>query len=628
MGLRPALLAAAALALAGAAAAEASLDDESDLGGFVTGFLQAELRERRVPGAVLVLVRGDRVVLSRGFGLADVARGTPVDAERTLFRVASVSKLFTATAAMQLVEAGALDLDADVNGMLRSFRIEEAFGAPVTARQLLTHTAGFDDRLMGMSTADLTKREPLRAHLARRMPGRALPPGRVFSYSNYGIALLGALVEEVSGQPFESYVEERVLLPLGMRRSSFAPDAALRADLATGYALRGGVAAPLPYDLLHVAPAGGLAATGADMARFLRAQLRGGALEGRRVLRRETLAEMHRTQFSHDPALPGVGLGFLERRHGRWRALQHSGDWGGFASLLFFVPEADVGFFLSYNVDDLLLRERFVEAFLERYFPLERALPAEPPPGSAERIRSALGWYRWNRCSRDQLTKMVAFPLRVDAAGPGTLRLVVPGGLIDPIELREVAPWRFGRAGGDEAAVFDAEGEGPPATLFLAAFGLPFAFDRLPRLEWPPLQLGAVALGAGLALSAWIAWPLAARRRSRRRRPRPPPLARAATATGLLAGGAWLALLAGLAALLSSLPGEVLLREPPAPLAPILGLGVVASLATFPLLGFVLLAFARGWWSLPFRLHFALVALGAGALLLVLHDWNLIGFHY
>src|SRR4029453_16103502 len=182
----------------------------------------------------------------------------------------------------------------------------------------------------------------------------------------------------------------------------------------------------------------------------------------------------------------GGGLGCMGRWHGRWHSLEPPGDWGGFASLLFLLPEADLGFFLSYNIDDLLLRERFLEAFLEPYFPVEHRLPPELPAGSGERIRRAQGWYGSNRSSRDELTKMLAIPLRVDAAGPGALRLVVPGGFVDPIELREVAPWRFARADGDEAAVFDARSEGPPSTLFLAAFGVPFAFDRLPRWPGPP----------------------------------------------------------------------------------------------------------------------------------------------
>jgi CubicO group peptidase (beta-lactamase class C family) len=629
---RRCLLLACALALSlglgRAAAAAPSLDDSGEVESFVSGFLEAELAERRVPGAVFVFVRGGKVVFARGFGKADLARGRPVDPERTLFRVASVSKLFTGTAVMQLVERGAVDLDADVNQYLRSFAVPPAFGEPVRVRHLLTHTGGFDDRLLGMAASKEAAQEPLRAHLARRLPQRVVPPGRVFSYSNYGIALLGALVEEVSGQPFEVYVAEHVLVPLGMTRSSFAPGLELRADLATGYSLRGARPEPLAYDWLNVAPAGGLAATASDMARFLRAQLAGGALEGRRILRPETLAQMHRTQFSHDPELPGVGLAFMERRHGRYRTLEHAGDWGGFASLLLLLPEADLGFFYSQNTSDLVLRERLVQAFLERYFPVERALPAEPPAGSEERVARSTGWYRWNRQSRDQLTKGMAFPLRVDATGPGALRLVIPGGFIDPIELREVAPWRFARADGDEQAVFRAEGEAPAATLYLGAFALPFAFDRLPRWQEPPLQLGVLALGVLLAASALVAWPLAARRRRRAGRAAAEPLARVAVALGLLACGGWLALLAGLVALFASLPEGALLRETPAALPLVLAFGVAGALATFPFLASVLLALSRGWWSVRFRIHFALVALGAGGLLAVLHDWNLVGFHY
>jgi len=624
----PALCLALACAAAPAAAGAPSLADAAELEAFASGFLEAELRERRVPGAVLVVVQRGKVAFARGFGLANVERGTPVDPERTLFRVASVSKLFTATAALQLVERGALGLDDDVNQHLRAFRIPAAFGEPVRVRHLLTHTAGFDDRLMGMAAAGDAPREPLQAHLARRMPGRVFPPGRFVSYSNYGMALLGAVVEEVSGQPFETYVQEHILAPLGMTRSSFDPGPELRADLATGYFLAGGAPRPLAFDRLHVAPAGGLVATGRDMGRFLLAQLAGGALEGKRILRAGTLAEMHRQQFSHDPALPGIGFGFMERRHGPWRSLEHAGNWGGFASLLFLLPEADFGFFLSYDVDDLMLRERFVAALLERYFPVERALPAEPPAGSAERVPRTLGWYRWNRCSRDQLTKLLAFPLEVETSGPGRIRLRVPGGFVDPIELREVAPWRFAREGGDEQALFRAEGDAPVDVLFLSAFGMPFAFERLPGWQQPPRQIAALAAGSLLALSALVGWPVAAWRRRRAGREAPPPLARLATALGLLASAGWLALLAGLAALLASLPPGSLLQQTPRALPWVLAPGVVAALATFPFLGFVLLAGARGWWSRRFRLHFACVALGAGALLAVLHDWNLVGFHY
>jgi CubicO group peptidase (beta-lactamase class C family) len=629
MGLRlPALLLCAALAGGPLAAAAISLDDPGELERFASGWLDAELRAREVPGAVLVVVRRGEIALARGFGRADLERDVPVDPERTVFRVASVSKLFTATAALQLAERGALALDDDVNRHLRAFRVPDAFGEPIRVRHLLTHTAGFDDRLMGMASAREERREPLQAHLARRLPARVFPPGRFFSYSNYGMALLGAVVEEASGQPFERYVEEQLLAPLGMARSSFAPGPALRADLATGYYRRGGAWRPLAFDWLHVGPAGGLVSTGSDMGRFLLAQLGGGALTGARILRPETLAEMHRQQFTHDPSLPGVGLGFMERRHGRWRSLEHAGNWGGFASLLFLLPEADLGFFLSYNRDDLMLRERFVAALLERYFPVERALPASAPEGEHARRPRTLGWYRWNRCSRDQLTKLMAFPVEVEAGPQQEIRLKVPGGFVDPIPLREVSPWHFARADGDEEALFRAAGEKPAQTLLLAAFGMPFAFDRLAGWREPPRQIAALAVGSALALSALAGWPLAAWRRRRAGRAAPPALARLATALGLVASGGWLALLGGLAALLASLPPGALLQDPPRALPLVLAPGVAAALATFPFLGFVLLAAARGWWSLGFRLHFACTALGAGALLAVLHDWNLVGFHY
>ena len=621
-----ALLALLAALLPARAPARPSLDDASEVEGFVAGFLEAELRERRIPGAVFVLVRGDRVALARGYGVANVESGAPVDPERTLFRVASVSKLFTATAALQLVEQGRIGLDDDVNQHLRSLRVPDAFGEPVRVRHLLTHTAGFDDRFIGIAALGADPPETLRAHLARRLPKRAFPPGRSASYSNYGMALLGLLVEDVGGRPFEQAVEAGVLQPLGMTRSSFRPDAALRADLATGYVRWGDTLRPLAYDAGLLAPAGNLAATGADMARFLRAQLRGGALGGARVLRRETLAEMQRTQFRHDPALPGLGFGFHERRHGRYRAIEHAGDWGGFASLLQLVPEADLGWFLSYNVDDPGLRERFSAAFLARYVPVERAPAPAPAPGAEERAARIAGWYRWNRYTRADLTKLFAAPVRVEAVGAGELRVSSPGSPLDAVALREEAPGRYVAVAGDEAAVFRTDEAGRGRELFLAAYGIPFACERLAWWQTPPAFLGGLALFAVVLLSALLAWPLAAWRRRRRGGAAAEPLARVATATALFAAAAWVA---SLVVAIAALGGTAqLVHGPPPGLAAALSLGVAAALATFPTFGFAILAFARGFWSRGFRLHYLAVAGAALGLLLVFREWNWIGFRY
>ena len=476
--------------------------------------------------------------------------GAPVDPDRTLFRVASVSKLFTATAALQLVESGALALDDDVNLRLRTFRVPDAFGEPVRVRHLLTHTGGFDDRLIGMSASTEAGREPLLAHLARRLPRRVAPPGRVFSYSNYGMGLVGAVVEETAGVPFDD-----------VRRGSRAAPAR-HAPLE----LRARPGAPRrPRDRLRgrerrarsrwrttsndLEPAGGLAATGADMGRFVAAVLAGGAGPHGRVLAPATVADMLTPHFTHDPTLPGVGWGFLERRHGDLVTWEHSGDLGGFASLLLPDPVGGRGLL------PLLQRRRppaarTLRAGVPRPLLPEagaRARPRRRPRAAPARVAAAAGWYRWNRTTREDLSKPLAFPLRVEARGADTIRLVVPGGIVDPIELREFAPGKFARDDGDERAVLGTGADGRVETLFLAAFGLPFAFDRLARPQSPPFQLGALAAGAALALSAAVGWPIAAWRRRRRGAPAPTPLARMATAFGLAASLAWLGLLVGLA---------------------------------------------------------------------------------
>lgn len=167
---------------------------------FADAFFAAQMDSLHVPGAVFVVVQDGSVVVQKGYGLADLDAGTPVDSGTTLFQVASVSKLFTATAVMQLAEAGAMDLQADVNRYLSSFQVEEAFDRPVTLAHLLTHTAGFDERNLGYAARDASSVQPLAAYLTARMPPRTQPPGAVTSYSNHGFGLLGLVVEEVSGE--------------------------------------------------------------------------------------------------------------------------------------------------------------------------------------------------------------------------------------------------------------------------------------------------------------------------------------------------------------------------------------------------------------------------------------------
>ena len=169
------------------------------------------------------------MLFTRGYGKADVKNDEPVVADETLFRIASTSKLFTATAVMQLVEQGKVDLDTDVNDYLKDVKVPDTYpGRPVTLRGLLTHTAGFEEHFTGSEARTAAEVVPLGKYLAEDMPARVRPPGEITSYSNYGMALAGHVVEEVSGESFDRYVKENIFNPLGMQELQRRPAARSR----------------------------------------------------------------------------------------------------------------------------------------------------------------------------------------------------------------------------------------------------------------------------------------------------------------------------------------------------------------------------------------------------------------
>ena len=250
--------------------------DIAAVASFADGFFPEEMARRHIPGAVFVFVSGGKLAIARGFGAAQLEPWRAVDPDRTGFRLASVSKVVTATAALQLVEQGRLDLTRDVNAYLENVHIPAFAGTSVTLHDLLTHTAGFDERLIGVAARHATDLLPLDTYLAQSMPPRFIEPGRVVSYSNHGLSLVGLLVEQASGRSFERYVREDMLEPLGMHRSGFLTGTA-PADLAVAYEFAGGRHQALSPEYLQLGPAGAFFTTGTDMARFLIAHLRGGA---------------------------------------------------------------------------------------------------------------------------------------------------------------------------------------------------------------------------------------------------------------------------------------------------------------------------------------------------------------
>ncbi len=378
-----------------------------DVHAFLDGFVPMQLERENIAGAVVLVVKDGTILFAKGYGYSDVDKKTPVTVDATLFRPGSISKLFTWTAVMQLVEQDKLDLDRDINDYL-DFKIPPKFGKPITLRNIMTHTPGFEEQIKDLITEDAAPTETLKQHVAQHIPERIFPPGTTPAYSNYGAALAGYIVERVSGRPFNDYVAENIFKPLAMSRSTFAqplpPD--LKPLMSNGYNLGSGKAKP--FEIVEEAPAGALSATAADLAHFMVAHLQNGKYESTQILRPETAALMHSRQFGLSPALNGMCLGFYEETRNGHRIIGHGGDTQYFHSDLHLVPDANLGFFVSYNSagkGDISPRTALWEHFLDRYFPYTPPTVEKLSTADAD-ARTVSGQYLTSRRSEGNFLKV------------------------------------------------------------------------------------------------------------------------------------------------------------------------------------------------------------------------------
>lgn len=386
------------------AAARAPPGGLEGIEALVDAAMATGMTEEHIPGAAIIVVRNGQVVFAKGYGKADLASGRPFTPDETIFPIASVSKLFTATAAMQLVDNGAVDLDADVNRYLESAKIPPTYPEPVTLAQLLSHTSGLDE-LPGRRVRSASELMPLGRFLSQRLV-RVHAPGEMTSYSSYGMSLAGLMVEEVSNTPFEDYLRQHIWQPLGMADTSIAmPGNASR--LATAYERDGGKLVPIPYEIYQTPPVASILSTADDMSRFMIAHLDGGRFGDRRILSESATARMHRREATMHPKLPGWTLGFQEGDLNGQRILEHGGDIGGFSTLLTLLPEHDAGFFIVHHLESNNLRFDLRQAILDRYFPDTRKREAPvPDPQKAAGLKRFAGTYRANifchSCSSEQ----------------------------------------------------------------------------------------------------------------------------------------------------------------------------------------------------------------------------------
>ncbi|MFL9842270.1 serine hydrolase domain-containing protein [Sphingomonas sp. ST-64] len=395
------------------------------LADFVDGVMAQQIATREVAGAVVTVVYQGRILFSRGYGFADVDKGIPVDGMRTLFRPGSTGKMFTWSALLQQVEAGKVDLDADVNKYL-DFRIPEFEGQPIRVRDLFAHAVGMSD--VGDLTAPSVDRlVPYQQWMKSHVPQRLWPAGTETSYSNYGSVIAGYIVERVSGMPFPDYVEKHIFRPLGMTSTTFREPlpAALAPRMAKGYVVKDGKLVAEPFELFSpVMPAGSASSSGADMSRFMLAMLGGGAWNGKRILSAKSVAYLMSDSRANAPDLQGMAHGFFVVRKAGPRLVGHGGNTGDFHSNMILAPEAGLGFFVSETggAGSYGGRTELTEALIGRLFPVDPAPRVAAPAGE----RVPVGAYRMNR--RDYARP--ADPdndWQVVAAGPDAITLVIDG---------------------------------------------------------------------------------------------------------------------------------------------------------------------------------------------------------
>lgn len=396
---------------------------------FLSDFLVHRMKELHVPGLTFSMVKNGRPFLYKGYGFANIEKEIPANPVTTIFRTGSISKLITATAVIQLVEQGKLNLDQDINTYLTDFKIRNDYPVPITIAHLLTHTAGFDYEIISMAELDKKNVKPLTEYLSNAMPRCVYPPGNLISYSNYGFTLAGYLVERISGQTFQQYIQKNILEPLRMNNSGFAISPKTTNAFAQGYVYKDNSFQKMPFEYYHTLPASSFVTTSNDIGNFMIALLQDGRFENIRIMGSSFSKEMKKQQFSHHQKLPGVAYAFYEYYFGKHRMLIHEGEVAGFKSLLVLYPDDNFGFFLSINCEPtfgkgaVLVHEAKIK-LLNFLYPQDQDLSSPKPLVNSQITkRDIQGYYRYSRYSHHTISKldMLFADIRVKQTQKGLL---------------------------------------------------------------------------------------------------------------------------------------------------------------------------------------------------------------
>ncbi len=493
--------------------------DLSELEAFIDERVSTLSSMYYVMGTTVSVVKDGEMIFSKGYGYKDAAQQEVVSANDTLFRIGSVSKLFTWTAVMQLVEQGKIDLDTDVNAYLKSFRLADAYGGPVTLRHLMTHTAGFEETNRGIVSGN-DQSTSIGEFLRLTMPKNINAPGQWVSYSNHGVTLTALMIEDVSGISFQDYVKMNILGPLGMHNTTLEqpPAAELLERLSRGFMFTGEGHEEGDFEYLGTVGAGEVSSTAEDMARFMLMHLNNGTYNGVTILKEETARYMRSEQFRAAPEAAAFLLGFYEMN---WRdnvtICGHGGDTQLFHSMLTLFPEYGLGLFVSTNTNTgSYLANHLPYDFVNHYFPVEERVLPGPGPDAVKRADEVAGIYLDHRTAHTGVEKYLLKPSEwvIESTGDGYLAVNTGSRTYKAVE---VSPYRYAFMDhpfpefGDMIFVLDANGR--PSHMVFSGIPVASTYERLGVMQQQDfvaslliaseILLASSFLWAGIALYRW-----------------------------------------------------------------------------------------------------------------------------
>jgi CubicO group peptidase (beta-lactamase class C family) len=610
-----------------------------NLEAFVDGVVGGFMAQEQIAGAEVAVVRDGEVLLVKGYGIDSVEPRRAVDPNESLFRLGSISKTFTWLSIMQLAERGKLRLDDPINDHLPDELDvpDEGFERPIRIIDLMNHTAGFEDILQGLFVAEDATPLPLKEQLRQRRPHRVREPGRFMVYSNYSTALAGAIVAHVSGMEYESYVEQNILVPLGLAHTTFrehytpteglpqpmSPE--LAAHMSQNIETRNGAWQAIPHEhIVSMAPAGAAASTAGDMARYMLALLDPQRLEAAGVLKAETFAQMREPSFQGAPGMPAMHHGFFNTPLGVTTRLgldnlSHGGATLHFRSFMVVTDDlggqGTLGIFVAANsASAVTMVQALAERILAKYFPPTpepiSAIALTVPEGGVSRAQEYAGQYRTARRSYTQFEKIINVgAVNVTATQDGYLIIRLGG---PALRFVEIGKDLFRQPDGDATIAFVRDERGAISHL-VTHIGTLERVEFFASLQWLALTLGATLL---TCIGVLIA---AVRRRS------------ADVLTGIAI--AWLAFMVLLAAWVlpfsSPEAQDQFVYGYPHPLLKVaLAVGVVATGLSVLGIATLVPVWRERTWPMGRRLSPTAAVVWVLFLVTTLMQWNAIGFRY